>query len=83
MLDAPTAMSTSYTSSSLVHQQSGRQTGEDSMHFQPTMVQWLGIATTVCSPVVGQLITVSIRQVHVLSMHGASRVSGGTGRLPK
>ena len=35
------------------------------------------------SPVVGQLVTVSIRQVHVLSVHGGSRVSGGTGSLPE
>ena len=38
---------------------------------------------TVCSPVIGQLVTFRIRQVHVLSMHGASRVCGGAGSLPK
>ena len=66
-----------------LQQQSGKQI-EDKMHFQQKMGQLLGNTTTSdSSPVVSQLVTLSIRQVHVLSMHGASRVSGGTGCLPK
>lgn len=71
----------------VLQQQSGKQT-EEKMHFQQRMGQLLGdtlgdTTTSDSSPVVSQLVTLSIRQVHVLSMHGASRVSGGTGCLPK
>ena len=34
-------------------------------------------------PVVGQLVAVSIRQIHVFSMHGARRVCGGCSSVPK